>query len=121
MSAASVVGDYAAQLGVLTAWLVIGGTGEYSDRSDWYVAIFFDEAQANAYCQKLEDWCRAQKVHVSTRDVLAYTERSELRCPLDPRFSCDYTGTEYFVRPVAVGESGIAAEITNRNTTKENA
>ena len=35
-----------------TVWVVMGTTGEYSDRNEWPVRAFFDEAAAQEHIEK---------------------------------------------------------------------
>ena len=80
-------------------FIVEGRTGEYSDSRDWPVKAFASEAAANELVDKLVAWLREHKVWMQSRKIEG--NRWKLAaCPLDPNFSCDYTGTDYFVLPV---------------------
>lgn len=82
------------------AYLVLGSTGEYSDHCDWYFGVFIKEKAAEAKCEELNQWCRDKKVHRDNYDDLRsmeYSEYVDTKCPLDPQFKCDYTGTDYIV------------------------
>ena len=46
-------------------WVVIGSTGEYSDRTEWVSKVFSDEAAAKAYCVELNEWALACGAHKS--------------------------------------------------------
>jgi hypothetical protein len=80
---------------VASVFVVTGETGEYSDTSSWNVAAFLDKAQAEAFCESLNQWCRDHGVLMSLRITVTWEERYSLKNPLDPDFSCDYTGTQY--------------------------
>lgn len=80
-------------------YIVYGETGEYSDRRDWPVLAYTDEALAEAHVLMCEEWLRVQRCHYGSSPVLDYTERDALVNPHDVSgaFSVDYTGTRYFV------------------------
>lgn len=59
-----------------TAYLVVGEHGEYSDRMEWYVAVYFDERQANEHCEK------ANAAVVGWYEK-SYGEREAFRNPFD--------------------------------------
>lgn len=82
-----------------TVFIVTGSTGEYSDRRDWTVAAYLSEKQAQAHCLALEEWLRVNKMHMDSPDLADWQAR-DMGCPLDPAFSCDYTGTRYWVAGV---------------------
>jgi hypothetical protein len=82
-------------------WVVMGTTGEYSDRSEWPVKAFRDQEVAERFA--LAAKVRADEIE-ATRDALqasgewnnaadqALVETNEL----DPDMSMDYTGTDYY-------------------------
>ena len=53
--------------GVASLWCVVASQGEWSDRSEWPVAVFSTEAEAQAYVGKLDDAEREKAV--STPDA----------------------------------------------------
>lgn len=71
-------------------YLVVGETGEYSDREEWPVAVFSDEDKAKLF----RDLC-AEVVKGSERT--SHEKRTKLKSPYDPNLRVDYTGTSYDV------------------------
>lgn len=81
-----------------TVHLVVGATGEYSDRGEWMVAAFSTAEAAQAYIERLrnlyqqfpQERCGYQRPE---------EERGQLEktmTVLDPSFSEDYTGTYWY-------------------------
>lgn len=79
-------------------WVVVGETGEYSDYSEWNVAAFTDERQAEAF----KDACQreAEKVNGKHCEI-----RNGFRHAYDTQFHCEYSGTSYRVDMVQVFDS----------------
>jgi hypothetical protein len=78
-------------------YLVIGRTGEYSDRSEWPVCWRESLSDAEQIVAKLNAEAAAFKEWDD--DAERYSgdaERNErMKAMTDPSFSCDYTGTTY--------------------------
>ena len=79
-------------------YVVMGTTGEYSDRTEWSVAAYTDEDMAKAHVEGAGNWCRA---HFSERPK--YNDRhnedgtrKNLKNPFDSEMEIDYTGTTWF-------------------------
>lgn len=73
-------------------FVVMGTTGEYSDRNEWPVKAFKLKDSAEAFvleCSKIAKEIKAK--YKSSYSVPANSH------PLDPGFQSDYTGTEYFI------------------------
>jgi hypothetical protein len=82
----------------MKAYVVTGDCGEYSDKVSWIVAVSLDKDKACARSNELNQWCIDNNAAPSTIERSNYAwPRS---CPLDPQFSCDYTGTWYGVDEV---------------------
>lgn len=83
-------------------WIVMGTTGEYSDRSEWPVVACTSEEGAKARVAALD--IRMQQMPQEWReDRLAHMDEIKAHmAPLDGSFSMDYTGTSYFVYEVPV-------------------
>lgn len=88
-----------------TLYVVMGTTGEYSDRSEWPVRAFATEAGADAFVSELDEWLRVHRVHMDQRGELPnYHDRGLLAPELDPKFECDYTGTSYWIMTVPLDD-----------------
>jgi hypothetical protein len=84
-------------LDVAKVYVVCGSCGSYSDQRSWTVAAFLDEGQARAFCGKLNQWCRDNRVHSETRP---WPNGGPIECPLDPEFKTDSDGTSYEVEAI---------------------
>lgn len=97
-------------------YVVVGQTGEYSDRTDWYVAAYLDRTDADWHADqamleanRLATWTDAHG------EVWRYS--SDPHKPLnhfDAGMNMYYTGTDYYVAEVPL----LAARPT-RDTDKE--
>ena len=76
-----------------SVWIVIGETGVYSDYSEWNVAAYPNEEEAN----KHRDAAQAEAEKVNGKD---YTIRNGFKNAYDSQFASDYTGTHYRVEMV---------------------
>jgi len=75
-------------------YIVHGTTGEYSDRWEWMVAAYTDEAKAVAHAE-------AAKKFYMERDLFRRRHRYDYpRNPFDPDMAIDYTGTDWIVQAV---------------------
>lgn len=79
-------------------WLVMGATGEYSDRQEWPVRAYLDKSVAEREVVRLTDEARALFADVGygwephqRKAVQGHGKKVG-----DPGFSMDYTGTSYF-------------------------
>ncbi len=82
-------------------WVVMGWTGEYSDRSEWPVAAFMTEEAAQARVKALDE--KMQEMPKEWRRN--WDDREKVRAhmgALDPDYHEDYTGTGYFIYEVPV-------------------
>ena len=84
--------------------IVIGSTGEYSDRSEWMVAAYTEEEKAKTHVELAN--ARARELGISFEDEmvrLSYDESSkaaQAMKPLDHRCHISYTGTGYHLQKV---------------------
>lgn len=78
-------------------WIVHGSTGEYSDRSEWNVAVTDCEDDAKLLVLALQQQYLSipQEMKENRWDVAAKNAKKAIMS-LDPCFQCDYTGTYYF-------------------------
>ena len=70
--------------------VVIGRTGEYSDRDEWMVAAYADEALAQRHATLASDVAR-------TFEGTDWDVRDAATNQYDPHMRIDYTGTSYYV------------------------
>lgn len=71
-------------------YVIVGTTGEYSDRSEWVVGYVTSEAVAKEFVERASALARELYAAWTAGDS------DELgKHPMDPGFSCDYTGTNY--------------------------
>jgi hypothetical protein len=78
-------------------WMVGGSTGEYSDRVEWAVDAWRSEAEAQARVKFLDDKMRELGL-CDSRDDYDIRDQKELAMrAFDPAFSCDYTGSHYYI------------------------
>lgn len=91
---------------VMPIWVLQGSTGEYSDRTDWIVCAYSDEAKANSDCSKANDEAHKCFKALEEKD-LRYpcgdadeAQERNIRAEIlivDPYAQFDYTGTSYWV------------------------
>ena len=81
-------------------WVVYGQTGEYSDHSEWTVAAYTTEEEANKHARLATEWYKAAGATELRRD---YEGKS--KNPHDPFMRVDYTGTEWGVYPCILREA----------------
>ena len=85
-----------------TAYIVKGGTGEYDDRTDWYVYATTSKPEALALHAALEKWCADNGCSCE----ISVAKMMELRGkhpPEDPGFKLDYSGTQYWIDECPIG------------------
>ena len=79
-------------------YVVVGSTGEYSDRSEWYVAAYFDEELAKEHVMLADE--KGRELFASDN---TWKGRIEMKGknPWDPDGqSPDYTGWTYYYESV---------------------
>lgn len=80
----------------MTIYIVTGSTGEYSDRTDWFVCGYRDKAQAEVHVTLAQEWSNEK-----FRDDDRRCDWDE-KCPFDPNHQMQYTGTRYDVAELDV-------------------
>lgn len=86
-------------------WIVMGSTGEYSDRTEWPVIAFTSEAAAKGRIADLDT--RMQQMPQEWRED-RWDHEDEIKAhmsQLDPGFQTRYTGTSYFFYEVDVAQT----------------
>jgi hypothetical protein len=93
-----------------TLYVVMGTTGEYSDRSEWPVAAVEGEESAKQYVRALER--QYQSIPPSLKeDRWKNREKVKALMTLDPQFDEDYTGTQWFFSEVPFVDAAALADI----------
>jgi hypothetical protein len=85
-------------------YVVMGETGEYSDREGWPVLAYMDEADARAHVARCDEWALANGCHANSDQHVSFVGRDKLVNPHDERMRVDYTGVRYYVMPVPLAE-----------------
>lgn len=75
-------------------YVVIGSTGEYSDRSEWWVAAYHSEAAAAERVAKCTAFARENSMLWGECSA-EYDARLDIESPYDAGMSVDYTGVRY--------------------------
>lgn len=75
--------------------IVMGTTGEYSDRNEWAVKAYLDESLAQEHVNNAER--RAAEIY-ATRENRYRVEKGVNE--FDPKMGMDYTGTHYYLMSV---------------------
>lgn len=89
----------------MTVYVVFGRTGEYSDRSEWAVVAYTREDDAKQHVLKATGYAEAWRTRTRQDDWVDLDWEEQQRQeksanPMDPAFSCDYTGTDYWYEPL---------------------
>lgn len=82
-------------------YVVMGTTGEYSDRIEWPVAAYDNARSAQAHVTQANEFARLIQLRIDDEDDplerYDYESGGHPSHPLDPSFQIDYTGgTHYF-------------------------
>lgn len=86
-------------------YMVVGWTGEYSDRVDWPVRAFLSQANAERHRQAASEWARAYKQRWGNLDHTEAAKADRRTCPHDAKFTMDrYTGTDYEIWEAPLGD-----------------
>jgi len=76
-------------------YVVIGSTGEYSDRMEWLVKAFTSEKKAMKHVTKASE--AARKIELNRKSPYHAPENLNI---YDPQMLMDYTGTNYHYEEV---------------------
>lgn len=86
--------------------IVMGVMGEYSDRTEWPVAAYFDKAEAEAHSDAATKY--ATEKFNGSDELDDHSWRMEPESPFDPSITArgyvSYTGVNYFVYDVPLRE-----------------
>ena len=87
----------------MTIYVVMGSTGEYSDRTEWPVHAFEDKERAEELVAKAQE--EANRIF-ETRKA-SFLEGEPIHNPFDPHESrMSYDGTSYFMYEVEYESGG---------------
>jgi hypothetical protein len=86
-------------------YILYGQTGEYSDRTDWFVAAYMSKIEAVKHEKLCEAWCHKSGCSYR-KNYGSRIERDLLegKNPYDPGMKVDYTGVQYCILPVPLFE-----------------
>ncbi len=93
----------------MSLFVVVGTTGEYSDRSEWIVAAYWDQEKALEHAAR----ARRRTAEIAASYGINYLDllkAKDTKDPAvtnvwDPNWSHDYTGTDYTVAEVPLLEA----------------
>ncbi len=80
-------------------FVVMGTTGEYSERNEWAVMAYLDEAAAQEHVVNADR--RAKELFATRQDLYSIEKGAN---EFDPDMSMDYTGTSYFIYTVPLAK-----------------
>lgn len=83
-----------------TIWIVQGTTGEYSDRTDWYVCAYRSQEMAEEHASKAMR--RAKEIQHGNKQ---YYRPVPGENEFDPAMLLDYTGTEYTTASIEIRDA----------------
>jgi hypothetical protein len=87
-------------------YVVMGSTGEFSDRTEWPLRAYRSEAAAQAEVERMHHEINV-RIGGRSRHDLRWEERDGIEKEmkqLDPQFEMDYTGTHYFIYTVTLAD-----------------
>jgi hypothetical protein len=97
-------------------YVVMGTTGEYSDRNEWAVMAYLDEAAAQEHVVNADR--RAKELFATRPDRYSIEKGAN---EFDPDMSMDYTGTSYFIYTVPLAKkSGLTKRALDGASRAEN-
>ena len=73
-------------------YVVMGTTGKYSDRTEWLVAAYSNEKEAQKHIELATEKAN-EEFEKYRKDVYKYDPKNEY----DKGMAMDYTGTRYFL------------------------
>jgi hypothetical protein len=80
-----------------TIYIVTGSSGEYSDRDEWVVRAFEQEADAKAFVEMADAWARDW---LNRHGHHAWSDAADRDMPAhDPKFHGDDNGVRYSMSP----------------------
>lgn len=97
-----------------TVYVIMGSTGEYSDRREWAVVYFKEEAGAQSLVELLTAEAQRVEREIEKDSYSYYDHKYSDHWPqwwidrfcskYDPNFIRDYTGTKYYIINVEPGK-----------------
>ena len=86
-------------------YVVIGTTGEYSDRSEWLVKAFNTESEAKVYVVLCEAQGRLAELARNKGEIDTWGDIPERYLKYDKAMYIDYTGVSYYYEEVELEET----------------
>jgi hypothetical protein len=86
----------------MKVYIVMGTTGEYSDRCEWPVVAYFDEHAAKVHVYNAK--CVANQIE-QNMDGSWYDPDEDAKNEYDPDMRMYYTGTTYYVMTVDTADA----------------
>jgi hypothetical protein len=88
-------------------WVVVGSTGEYSDRVEWPVMAYCQKADAEAHRKAAsEEAFRLGASNDCKKVICDAWDDEALKNRFDPNMQVQYTGTGYYIEEVPFTEGG---------------
>ena len=85
-------------------YMVVGWTGEYSDRTDWPVRAYLSEENAVRHRDAASVWAK-EFFRVLGNGYYNRLAKAAMRtCPHDKDFTMTYTGTDYEIWEAPLGD-----------------
>ncbi len=81
-------------------FIVQGSTGEYSDHQEWFYKAYYSQDAATKVAEELNAKLLELGIHRQcdySQEFSTYKEKAKLFLKNDPKFSLDYTGSDYTV------------------------
>ena len=86
---------------MMKIYIVMGTTGEYSDRIEWPVVAYKDKKLAENHVHNATQTANIIFSNMQTDFTLGLCKNS-----YDPKMKMDYTGTYYFIYETTLWENG---------------
>jgi hypothetical protein len=88
----------------MNIYIVMGTTGEYSDRSEWSVVAFKDKEMAKKHVTLATE--QANEIYKTMIDGIYDFDALPIN-PYDPKMKMDYSGTSYFINETILVEDNL--------------
>lgn len=87
--------------------IVMGFTGEYSDKQEWLVEAWLDKRVAGERCEHANNWLKEHHMHFDSGHDYKSESKNPKDNPVDKKMRYDWgTGAEYAVVSVPIKDWG---------------